>query len=294
VVENVVMRAEAEAWADEQIARVVDSPHDRLELLLRTYSARRAGSRRHLPYRRAAVSFMQWQLRRGVLQPLDADPPGSAWWRAVNERLLRDGCIAVALSNRREHGALSSSVELWTNFIEQPSSSHWYRAHNASIVGAYLDNIALTEDETTAERFFMNVALVRVLYAHALVGNPKLALGRCAPLGRMLGDPRLGMAGAFLSLGRVVPDRYPLGAHVERYTADEHHLGRLLDYAVIVPRIDELYAWSAEQLREPRLASLCEDGSPCYAWPAEARTVWQSSRPGAMAQAIGWATSPRH
>ena len=56
----------------------------------------------------------------------------------------------------------------------------------------------------------MNVALARVLYAHALAGAPRLALGRFAPLGRLLGDPRLGMAGAFLSLRRVLPDRYPL------------------------------------------------------------------------------------
>ena len=40
----------------------------------------------------------------------------------------------------------------------------------------------------------MNVALVRVLYAHSLVAAPHLALGRFAPLGRLLGDPRLGMA----------------------------------------------------------------------------------------------------
>ena len=51
----------------------------------------------------------------------------------------------------------------------------------------------------------MNVALARVLYAHALAGAPRLALGRFAPLGRLLGDPRLGMAGAFLSLRRVLP-----------------------------------------------------------------------------------------
>jgi hypothetical protein len=52
---------------------------------------------RHLPFRRAALSFMRWQARRGLLNPLDASPPGSVWWRAVNERLLRDGCETVAL-----------------------------------------------------------------------------------------------------------------------------------------------------------------------------------------------------
>jgi hypothetical protein len=56
----------------------------------------------------------------------------------------------------------------------------------------------------------MNVALARVLYAHTLVAAPRLALGRLAPLARVVGDPRLGMAGAFLSLRRVLPNRYPL------------------------------------------------------------------------------------
>ena len=99
----------------------------------------------------------------------------------------------------------------------------------------------------------MNVALARVLYAHALAAAPRLALGRFAPLGRLLGDPRLGMAGVFLSLRRVLPNRYPLALDVERYIADEQRLGRMLDYAVIVPRLQCLYEWSAEELGEPRL-----------------------------------------
>src|SRR5438093_472495 len=92
---------------------------------------------------------------------------------------------------------------------------------------------------------FRRAALGRVLYAHALVGAPRLALGRFAPLGRVLGDPRLGMAGAFLSLRRVLPVRYPLAGLVETYIADEQNLGRLLDYAVIVPRLQHVYEWSA-------------------------------------------------
>jgi hypothetical protein len=39
----------------------------------------------HLPYRRAALSLMRWQLRRGVRRP-----SGSPRWRAVNERIIRD------------------------------------------------------------------------------------------------------------------------------------------------------------------------------------------------------------
>jgi hypothetical protein len=143
-------------------------------------------------------------------------------------------------------------------------------------VGAYLEHHGLAGEESRPERFFMNVALVRVLYAHALVGAPRLALGRLAPLGRLLGDPRVGMAGVFLSLRRVLPDRYPLDLDVERYVADEQRLGRLLDYAVIVPRLRRLYEWSAAELGEPRLCELVRDGSPTYAWPFEDRHVWRS------------------
>jgi hypothetical protein len=220
---------------------------------------------------------MSWQERRGVLNPLDAPVPGSAWWREVNERLLRDGCESVALAGGLAGEPSSPAVRLWLAFIEKPTARNWYRAHNASIVGAYLEHRDLAEAESAAERFFMNVALGRVLYAHALVGAPRLAVGRFAPLGRVLGDPRLGMAGAFLSLGRVLPDRYPLAEDVDAYITDEHRFGRLLDYAVIIPRLQRVYEWSAEELREPRLLELVRDGNPVYAWPFEKRHVWRSA-----------------
>jgi hypothetical protein len=220
---------------------------------------------------------MSWQERRGVLNPLDAPVPGSAWWREVNERLLRDGCESVALAGGLGGEPSSRAVRLWLAFIEKPTARNWYRAHNASIVGAYLEHRELAEAESAAERFFMNVALGRVLYAHALVGAPRLAVGPFAPLGRVLGDPRLGMAGAFLSLGRVLPDRYPLAEDVDAYITDEHRFGRLLDYAVIVPRLQRVYEWSAEELREPRLLELVRDGNPVYAWPFENRHVWRSA-----------------
>jgi hypothetical protein len=167
-------------------------------------------------------------------------------------------------------------VRLWLDFIARPTARSWYRAHNASIVSAYVEHQRLADAESAAERFFMNVALGRVLYTHAAVAAPRLALGRLSPLGRVVGDPRLGAAGVFLSLRRVLPDRYPLALGVESYIADEQRLGRLLDYAVIVPRLQPLYEWSADQLGEPRLLDLVRDGNPVYAWPYAERYVWRS------------------
>ena len=217
--------AGALTWAEEQVAAVRDDPAARLALMSRLFRGPTGRAPRHLPFRRAALSFMRWQTRRGVLNPLEASPPGSVWWRAMNERLLRDGSEAVGLLGGKAGQPSSQPVRLWLEFSARPTGGNWYRAHNASIVGGYLEHQALAEAESEPERFFMNVALARVLYAHALAGAPALALGRLAPLGRLLGDPRLGMAGAFLSLRRVLPDRYPLTLHVERYIDQEQRIG---------------------------------------------------------------------
>ena len=257
--------------AEARVAAVRDDPAARLELMTRLFDGPTGHAPRHLPFRRAALSFMRWQANRGVL-----DPVGSPWWRAMNERLLLDGCEAVALLGHAPGEPSSQAVELWLEFGAKPTGRTWYRAHNASIVAGYLEHAELAAKESAAERFFINVTLARVLFAHALVSSPRLALGRSAPLGRLLGDPRLGMAGVFLSLRRVLPNVYPLTREVERYIADEQRLGRMLDYAVIVPRLQRLYEWSAHDLAQPRLLELIDDGSPVYAYPADQRHVWRA------------------
>jgi hypothetical protein len=286
------MSDDALAAAGAQVAGVRDDPAARLALMARLFRGPTGRAPRHLPFRRAALSFMRWQAQRGVLNALAAAPPGSVWWRAMNERLLRDGCEAVALLGGLAGEPSSHAVRLWLAFSARPTGRNWYRAHNASIVGGYLEHRALAEIEGEAERFFINVALARVLYAHALLEAPRLALGRLAPVG-LVGDPRLGMAGVFLSLRRVLPDVYPLLRDVDYYIADEQRLGRLLDYAVIAPRLQRLYEWSAADLAEPRLLELVRDGSPIYAWPFEQRHVWHKSETPLAARALERITRPR-
>jgi hypothetical protein len=78
--------ASALARAEAQVADARDDPAARLALMGRVFHGPTGRAPRHLPFRRAALSFMRWQARRGVLNPLDASPPGSVWWRAINER----------------------------------------------------------------------------------------------------------------------------------------------------------------------------------------------------------------
>jgi hypothetical protein len=246
-----------------------------MTLMERCYYGPFGQAPRHLPFRRAALSFMRWQLRRGVLHPPFSDRPGSPWWRAVNERVLRDGCEAVGLSGELSGPASSPTVDHWMSFADYPTARAWYRAHNGSVVAAYLEHRDLADAETEAERFFINVVLCRVLYAHALVAAPRISLGWLRPLAPFLGDPRLGMTGIFLQLSRVLPDEYPLRDSVRSYLGDELGFGRLLDYGVIGPRLQQLYEWSAHELGAPGLLDCVQEGALTYAWPLADRGVWR-------------------
>ncbi|TDD64472.1 hypothetical protein E1293_41465 [Actinomadura darangshiensis] len=231
-------------------------------------------------YGRAELSFLRWEIARGVLNPPGGEPPGSRWWRAVNDRLLRDKAEAALLDGGHRGEPSSRGVRLWGAFLRDPSPAAWYRAHNASVVAGYLGAEPLALAELPAERFLMNVALVRVLYAHALVARPRLALGVFAPLGGLLGDPRGGSVGFFLDLRRAFPERYPLDELLAGdLVAAEGLLPRALDYGVIVPRLVPLYEFAAESLGLPGIEGLISDGAPCYAWPAR-RADWHG--PGAL------------
>ena len=90
----------------------------------------------------------------------------------MNEGLLRDTAEARALAFGYAGEPSRDAVAAHLDFIHRPTARNWYRAHNASIAAGYLDNEALAAEEGRVERFFINVVLVRVLFAHALVAAP--------------------------------------------------------------------------------------------------------------------------
>jgi hypothetical protein len=283
-----VTRQTAADIAAARVAAVREDPPGRLALLRELYQVPPNFDRGHLPFRQAASAFMGWQLRRGLLNPTDGPVAGSPWWRAMNERLLQDGWEARALAFGHPGAPSSPAVAAAVEFIRRPSAQRWYRAHNLSVVSAYLEHRNLASDESRVERFFINLVLMRVLYAHALVAAPRLALGWLALVGRPLGDPRLGMTGIFLSLSRVLPDRYPLGDDLAPFLRAEHGIAHLLDVGVIQPRLERLYDWSARELAIPGLRQLLDGQTPCYAWPAADRQPWHPppSRPARAARAL--------
>jgi hypothetical protein len=281
----------ASELAAARVAAARDDPARRLELAAGNFGCgvRPEGLWRR--FARSELAFVQAQIARGVLAPPDGPRPGSPWWRAVNERLLRDTVEATLLRRGWAGRPSTPSVDLWLAFIDEPSAASWYRAHNASIVAAYLEHESLAHRELLVERFFLNVALLRVLYAHALAAAPRLALGRFAPLAKLFGDPRGGAVGWFLSVKRVFPERYPLtGVTLDDVVAAEHRFFRPVDYGVIGKRLDELYAFAARSLDEPRVEHLLCDGIPAYAWPSDAREPWLDTGRRVLPRLFAWAT----
>src|ERR1044072_8788853 len=109
---------------------------------------------------------MRWQLRRGLLNPPTHLSPGSPWWRAVNEGLLHDTAEARALAFGYAGEPTTPGAAAPLQFIYRPTARSWYLAHNTSIAAGYLANPRLAAAERRVERFFLNVVLLRVLFAH--------------------------------------------------------------------------------------------------------------------------------
>ncbi|WP_405496278.1 hypothetical protein [Nocardia sp. NBC_00511] len=264
--------------AARRVAAVQDEPTARLDLAAEAYplALRRYG--------RAESTFLRWELARGVLDPVT----GSPWWRAVNDRLLLDKLEARLLT--ADSGVASTpGARRWLDFLAAPSPLTWYRAHNRSIVSGYLDHARLAESESAAERFLINVTLVRTLFTQALIERPDLAVGPFARLAPWIGDPRTRSVGLFLNLRNVFPEEYPLhDLSVEQVIALEGRIARTIDYGLILPKLDALYAFAAESLHEPRLPELVADGILRYA----GSTVKAAAlRPDAMARLVAVATA---
>jgi hypothetical protein len=274
------------------VAAVRDDPSARLALAARFYDST-VGSRAIRRYRRAELAFMRWQIRRGVLNPPDATPGGSPWWRAVNESLLCDAVEAEIRLREGEHSIPGVQVGRWMDFLRTPTPRTWYRAHNSSIVAGYLTHRSLADLETPAERFFMDVALLRVIYTDCLLSDPRLALGRFAKAAHWLGDPRHRATDVFLSLRNILPARYPLDdIELVDLLKAENYLGYLVDYGVILPRAQQLYEHAAHALNQPALLDLIHDRHPAYAWPQEDNHAWVSNRSRRIRHALETATRP--
>ena len=262
------------AQADADLRAVEDDPAARLEFARAFFTAHPS---EHLhDFGNSELAFMDWEIRRGCLNATD-DPehPGSPWWRAVNGALLRDAREAHLLFDEGKTAAegLGSNpgVQRWLEFLEQPSASRWYVAHNTCIAAGYLrfhDDAAL---ERGHEQKLMNLVLYRVLFTQAVVDGQRWTFGWMSRFLRGLVSPKSRMVATVVHRRDLYPGTYPLSGDDCR-TLDRrfNHLGNVfvsvIDKAVIGGQLPRLYKYAADTLAIPELRSFARGHFACYPW----------------------------
>ena len=256
---------ELECEAARRVAAVSDDPAARLKLREDWYARYGRGKPFDpLGFGTSEIGFMNWEVARGVLAGSVA-PAGSPWWRKVNATLLYHAELAgLIFEAGLAHEVVAEETRAWLDYLEEPGSRLWYRAHNSSIVRGYLDSLPEARAESSNEQYFMNEVLYRLLYAEALVTG--LAMGE---LGEWAADPRLRAVDILVGIPALYPRHYPLSAED---VVDIHHLSdslgddlaKVLDQVLILPHLDKLYHVAAEFLEQPELEAAIRAGQPVY------------------------------
>jgi hypothetical protein len=259
---------EAYARADRRVAAVRESPTARYGLREDFYREYGFGLGDGLG--NAELAFLEWEIERGVLVNPAAPKPGSPWWRAVNEGLLRDGERA-----REAHQAglddqvHDPDVRRWITYLNAPSAVTWYRAHNGTVSSGYLDEVELARRESPVEQQFVNIVLYRVLFAQVMVEGRAFPERALSELASIAANPRLPAVEVLTGAPDFYPKNYPLtpkdvkhvlhrGPGLEELAVD------VLDEVLILPHAERIYTYCAQVLAQPRLLELLADGKPVY------------------------------
>lgn len=257
--------------AREKVDAVKDDPQGRLELRKAFYEKYGRGFLKDgLGYGDAEIAFMQWEIDRGVLNPLSGTNPGSPWWYNVNlEFMYWSELGALVYESGYEFSGIDDEVRFWLDFIRKPSAHAWYRAHNCSIVSGYIQFADLSLKENVYERFFINEVLYRLMYAGCLeMKNSPFH----SPLERFLDvifNPYLGIMNIVEKIPAFYPMHYPMTKKDAENVVYEGHsltdkLSALLNKGLILPHLDQIYKLSSEWLRQPGLTKYAHHNRSIY------------------------------
>ncbi len=253
------------------VEAVKDSPQGRLDLRKKFYE-KYGGDvilNHKLGYGDAEISFMEWEIKRGVLNPLNGPKPGSPWWYNVNLEFLYWGELSqLVYESGFVFSNLDTQVNHWLLYIRKPGPATWYRAHNTSIASGYISFKDLAWKETVFERIFMNEVLYRVLYVGTLQMGPisKLPL---RGVQNFFFDPALGIFNILEDIPEFYPQNYPLS---EKDILNVLYQGKsiageastLLNKLFILSHLNKVYSLSAQWLNLPEIKTFADGDNAIY------------------------------
>jgi|OM-RGC.v1.007820083 hypothetical protein len=154
-------------------------------------------------YGRSEIAFLKWEIKRGVLNPLDdKEQPGSVWWRNTNLNFIFMSELAGAMKeNNVTNPDAPMPVLNWLNFINNPTPETWYIAHNSTILDGFKRYEGCVALENNIEKKFLNITLYRLMFAQAMVEEVTIF----PELAEFIADPR----GIGVKLLTSLPDFYP-------------------------------------------------------------------------------------
>ena len=166
---------------------------------------------RHLPCSRAMTSVDQIDgFTAGLLEPAQGPRPDSSRRAPSTKRVLRSMAETRDLVAGAPRRRVTAPRWMPSSTSSAPPQQRTGSAPTTSpSCAAYLANSGLAAGEGRVERFFVDVVLLRVLYARALVAAPRLALGCAFAAGAGARRPRGWHDGVFLSLSRGPPAAPP-------------------------------------------------------------------------------------
>jgi hypothetical protein len=286
--------------ADDDLRAVQDNPQHRLDFARSFFTKHPVED--IAEFGNSELAFMDWEVRRGCLNPLDdAERSGSRWWRSVNGSLLRDAQEAHLLHDdgRSSQDGLASTVgaRRWLEFLETPSAQTWYLAHNTSIAAGYLEFQNVAAEEHGHEQKLMNLVLYRVLFTQAVVDGKQWTFGWMSRLLGRLVSPKSKMVDFVVHRRDLYPSTYPLSSDDRgRLERRFNHLGNVfvsvVDLAVIGSQLPRLYDYAATTLEMPELRRFSRGHMACYPWgvrlhPNELDAIGSSDKPSWPFRVLG-------
>ncbi|WP_044207530.1 hypothetical protein [Flammeovirga sp. OC4] len=249
--------------AEAYINSIKNSPQERLESRKEYYVKYGFADGNQYGFGNSEIDFLEWEVERGVL----AEEYHARWWYNVNLKFIYYSVLgSYVFEKKLECKDLPQPVQRWVDYLSNPCSSTWYKAHNTSIIHGYIEYKELAKEESWIEQYFINEVLDRLLYAEVMVEGKTELFG---PLGKILANPRLPAVDILVKIKDLYPENYPLKFRDMLNVLDiGFDIGTLISYIldkVIIKRhLKKIYFYISELLEIPELENFIVDNKVNY------------------------------